>query len=165
MAVKSVRYVLDADVCDCVCALVLMNLSGLRAGGDVTADRLPAGLLRAPTVGVPSLQHLHTPSFASPLFSQSSAPHICCVLATDSKLQPPGPQPDSIPISLHVPLLTSSPQPTINSPSLCPSLPPTFSLILICFSLPTSVIFVLALQLLQPLSDFTPFPVFLSLLL
>lgn len=70
-----------------------------------------------------------TPSLDSPLLSQSSAPHICCVLATDSKLQPPGPLPDSIPISSRVPLLPPSPQRAINSPSLPTSvcLPPFLS--------------------------------------
>lgn len=77
----------------------------------MTADRLPAGLLRAPTVCVPSLQHPHTPSFDCPLLSQSSAPHICCVLATDSKLQAPGPLPDSIPISSHVHADSLTPNP------------------------------------------------------
>lgn len=59
----------------------------------------------------------------------SSAPHICCVLATDSKLQPPGPLPDSLPTPSHVPLLTPSPQRAINSPSRRPSvrLPPFLS--------------------------------------
>lgn len=88
-------------VCVSVCVIALMNLSGLRAGGDVTADRLPAGMLRAPTVCVPSFQ---SPYHPAPLFlSQSSAPHICCVLATDSKLQHPGPLSNSILISSHAP--------------------------------------------------------------
>lgn len=45
---ECVRVCALVSVCECV--MVLMNLSGLRAGGDVTADRLPAGMLRAPTV-------------------------------------------------------------------------------------------------------------------
>lgn len=108
-----------------MCAAVLMNLSGLRAGGDVTADRLPAGLLRAPTVCVPSLQPPYQPSSISPHPVLSSAPHICCVLATDSKLQHPGPLSDSIPMFSHVPRSSLPPAPLSSSPSLRLSISPS----------------------------------------
>lgn len=130
-----------------------MNLSELRAGGDVTADRLPACMLRTPTVCVPSLQPPHHP--APLLLSQSSAPHICCVLATDSKLQHPGPLSDSIPISSHVPLLSLQ----HHYPAHL-LLRLSISLLFLSFwsvFLPLSVIFVLALRLPQPCQISLPF--------
>lgn len=144
----------------CVCVMVLMNLSGLRTGGDVTADRLPACMLRAPAVFVPSLQPPHQP--APLLLTQSLAPHICCVLATDSKLQHPGPLSDSIPISSHVPPLSL--QHHYPAHLLCVCLSPSFSLILICF--PPSVCHIHpGCSTPSTLSDFSPLSVFLSLLL
>ena len=124
-----------------------MNLSGLRAGGDVTADRLPAGMLRAPIVCVPSLQ---LPPTTQLLFSSHSPriPHICCVLATDSKLQHPGPLSDSIPISSHVPPLPSFStiiQLTFSASVYLPHFLSVWS-----GFLPLSVIFVLAPWLPQP---------------
>lgn len=86
-------------LCVCVCAVVLMNLSGLRAGGDVAADSLPAGPLRAPAVRAPpSPPPPNLPPNLPPRLTPPdrpalcSAPHICCVLATDSKLQHPPPR-------------------------------------------------------------------------
>lgn len=104
-----------------------------------------------------------TPSLDSPLLSQSSAPHICCVLATDSKLQPPGPLPDSIPISSRVPLLPPSPQRAINSPSLHTSvcLPPFLSLFLSLRLSYSPWLF----NSFNPCQTSLLFPVFLSLLL
>lgn len=107
--------------------------------------------------------HSSPPNYPAPvLLSQFSAPHICCVLATDSKLQHPGPLSNSIPISSHVPLLSLQ----HNYPAylLCVCLSPSFSLILICF-LPSVCHIRPGSSTPSTLSDFSPLSVFLSLLL
>lgn len=89
------------------------------------------------------------------LLSQSSAPHICCVLATDSKLKHPGPLSDSTPFSSHVPLLppaaplSTSPYPRLSISLLFLSFWSVFLLL--------SVIYLLALQLPQPCQISLPF--------
>lgn len=96
------------------------------------------------------------PNHPAPLLcSQSSAPHICCVLATDSKLQHPGPLSDSIPISSHVP--PPSLQHHYPAHLLCVCLSPSFFLSFWSVFLSLSVIFVLALRLPQPCQISLPF--------
>lgn len=109
MPLNSFLVCVSVSVCVCVCLCVSNGPDEsvrMRAGGDVTADRLPAGMLRAPIESVPSLQLPPTTRFPFS-FHSPRLPHICCVLGTDSKLQHPGPLSDSIPISSHVHLLSS----------------------------------------------------------
>lgn len=148
-------------MCEYVCVMVLMNLSGLRAGGDVTADRLPACMLGAPIARLASLQ---LPSTARLPFSSHTPrlPHICCVLATGSKLPHPGPLSDSIPVSSCFPSLLLL-QDYYPAHLLCVCLSSLFSLSLICF--PSSVCHTRpGSSTPSTLSDFPPLSVFFSLL-
>ena len=150
-------------LCECVCMSVCNGPDeSVRAEGRGWCD-----CWQAPSMPAESPNRLRAPprppiNPAPLLLSQSWAPHICCVLAMDSKLQHPGPLSNSILIpSFHVP--RSSPSLPAAPLSSSPSLRLSVSLLplVLIRSPPSSVCHIRpGSSTPSTLSDFSPLSVF-----